>query len=117
MADKTRHYADEAEYVKEKPLQFWSAWDRAENPSREPDVIPHNTMRFDVHLAHVYAFLDDGIQTKERIAEAIRKAIIKAVDETLGTGLDGTPIPFGGNSIVYQNTVMLHRECVSFDLS
>ncbi len=117
MVDKKRHYADEAEYLKEKPLRFWTAGEVAANPSREPDVITHNTMRFDVHLAHVYAFLDDGTQTKDRIAEAIRKAIIKAVDDTLGVGLDGVPIPFGGESIIYAETVMLHRECVSFDLS
>ena len=117
MVDKKLHYADEAEYLKEKPLRFWTAGELAANPSREPDVITHNTMRFDVHLAHVYAFLDDGTQTKDRIAEAIRKAIIKAVDDTLGVGLDGVPIPFGGESIIYAETVMLHRECVSFDLS
>ena len=117
MTDKKRNYADEAEYVKERPLQILNVWEWDANPSHEPDVITHNTMRFDVHLAHVYAFLDDGTQTKETIAEAIRKAIIKAVDDTLGVGLDGVPIPFGGESIIYPETVMLHRECVSFDLS
>lgn len=113
-----RIYEDEKTYVN-KELRFVSAIDLLKEPrsEREPDVIPHNTMRFDVHMGHIFEILDDGDVTKEQIAEAIRKAIIQAVDDTAGKGLDGIPIP--GGAMVFQETrsVMLHRETISFDFS
>lgn len=118
MSETTKRiYEDEKSYVN-RPMRFVLASDvLTEDHDREPNVIPHNTMRFDVHMGHVYTFFVDGTVTKEQIAEAIRKAIIKAVDDTLGKGLDGIPIP--GGEMVFQepHSVMLHRETISFDLS
>jgi len=81
------------------------------------EVILHNTMRFDVQLAHVGPMLQCGEVQKADIVNAIRDAIIEAVDDVLGTGLDGTPIPFGGKAEVETKSKMLHRETIMFDLS
>lgn len=80
------------------------------------DVILHNTMRFDVNLAHVQVILDEGDVDKTQIVEAIRSAIIDAVDRVLGVGLDGRPIPGGATFFDVKQSVMLHRETISFDL-
>jgi hypothetical protein len=112
-----RIYEDEKTYVNRK-VRIVSMDDlMKEDRQREPEVIPHNTMRFDVHLSHVYGILDDGDVTKEQIATAIRKAIIKAVEDTLGEGLDGIPIPGGAMTFQEPDSVMLHREMISFDFS
>ena len=109
--DAKRVYEDEKTYVNRE------MWDEVLSDDREPEVIPHNTLRFDVHLAYVYTFLDEGMVTKEKIATAIRGAIIQAVDNTLGTGHDGVPIPGGATVRKAVHSVMLHRESISFDLS
>jgi hypothetical protein len=77
----------------------------------------HNTMRFDVQLAWIQLMLDDGDVSKSDIAEAIRAAIVKAVDEVLGTGLDGRSIPGGAFILPEPTSKMLHRETIAFDLS
>lgn len=114
----TRHvYADEKSYINRKSQIVAAAELMNADCQREPDVIPHNTMRFDVSLGHVYAMLDEGMVTKDQIVLAIRKAIVKAVDDTLGKGLDGVPIPGGADIIIEPDSVMLHRETIAFDLS
>jgi hypothetical protein len=84
---------------------------------RQPEVMPHNTMRFDVHMASVYAIFDDGETTKEEVANIISDAIVQAVNKALGTGLDGHPIPGGLSRDVHTKSIMLHRETLSCDLS
>jgi hypothetical protein len=84
---------------------------------RQPEVMPHNTMRFDVHMASVYAIFDDGETTKEDVAKIISDAIVQAVNKALGPGLDGRPIPGGLSRNVHTKSVMLHRETLSCDLS
>ena len=112
-----RIYKDEQTYVNREPRFIRASDVLKEGRDREPDVIPHNTMRFDVHMSHVYGIFDDGDVTKDQIALAIRTAIIKAIDDTIGTGLDGIPIPGGAMVFSEPHSVMLHRETISFDLS
>ena len=81
------------------------------------EVLLHNTMRFDIQMAWIQPILDDGDVTKEDLAAAIRNAIIDAVEQTLGVGLDGTPIPGGASVTPVPRSVMLHRETIHFDLS
>ena len=119
MSTETKRiYEDEKTYVN-REMKFVLASDlMKEDPrDREPDVMPHNTMRFDVQLSFFYGILDDGDVTKEQVVEAIRTAIIKAVDDTIGKGLDGVPIPGGAMVFDEPHSVMLHRETISFDLS
>ena len=80
-------------------------------------VILHNTMRFDVQLAHIYAMIDDGDVDVAVLAEKIRSAIIAVVDEVIGVGLDGRSIPGGAYVVPVAGTKMLHRETIGFDLS
>ena len=82
-----------------------------------PDVLPHNTMRFDVELCHVQQILDEGTVTKDAIAEAIRAAILKAVDETVGVAIKCSSVSKLARAREYRRTVMLHRESICFDLS
>lgn len=118
MSTKTKRiYEDEKTYVN-RELRFVCASDLLEEGRDwEPHVIPHNTMRFDVQLAYVYGIFEDGDVTKDQIVEAIRTAIIKAVDDTIGKGLDGIPIPGGAMVFDEPHSMMLHRETISFDLS
>jgi hypothetical protein len=76
-----------------------------------------NTMRFDVNLYCIRFMLADGVVEKETIVEAIRNAIAQAVDDVLGRGLDGIPIPFGPQVEFVTKSKMLHREKILFDLS
>jgi len=108
---------DEQSYVNRKPEFIRAADLMKADVHREPGVIPHNTMRFDVQLASIYAMLDDDLVTVEAIVNQIRKAIIQAVEETVGVGLDGCAIPGGAMIMPVRDSVMLHREAICFDLS
>jgi hypothetical protein len=77
----------------------------------------HNTLRFDIQLAHVQPMIDDGDVSLEEIVNAIRSAIDRAVDESVGSGLDGIPIPGGMMSFPVKGSQMLHREQITYDLS
>lgn len=116
---KSDVYPDEQFLVDQlsQPMKFRSVSDIDMSDDRAPGVIPHNTMRFDVHMGHVYAIFDDGDVTKEQLAKAISDAIVEAVEKTLGTGMDGRPIPGGIGRFVCKKSVMLHRETLSCDLS
>lgn len=81
------------------------------------DVIPHNTMRFDVQLCYVHPMIKSGEVSVEVIAADIRKAISEIIERRVGEGLDGVPIPGGVISGVIQPSDMLHREHIYCDLS
>lgn len=81
------------------------------------DVILHNTMRFDIQLSHVQPMLDNCDFDKMVLAEAIRKAIVTAVEDVIGLGLDGRPIHGGALVSPVLKSKMLHRETIHFDLS
>ena len=81
------------------------------------DVMLHNTMRFDVQLSYIQPMIDDGDVSKERLAKAIRDAIIEAVDRVAGKGLDGVSIPGGAHIIPVKGSQMFHRETICFDFS
>ncbi len=81
------------------------------------DVMLHNTMRFDVQMAHVQFLLDDEGIDKEVLASVIREAIIGAVDEVLGTGLDGIGVRDSLMVSPVTRSQMLHRETLHFDFS
>lgn len=83
----------------------------------ESRVIPHNTMRFDVHLAHIQPMIDDGDVNVAELSDAVRNAIIATIELVVGRGLDGRPIPGGAMILSEPETKMLHRETISFDLS
>lgn len=112
-------YADEQYLVDEsnKPPRFIRADQVDLSDDRNPSVIPHNTMRFDVHMGSIYGIFDDGVVTKERLAEIISEAIQEAVEATIGEALDGVPIPGGIDRHIYPKSLMLHREMLSCDLS
>jgi hypothetical protein len=99
------------------PPRFILASEIDMSEDRQPGVMPHNTMRFDVHMASVYAIFDNGETTKEDVAKIISDAIVQAVNKALGPGLDGRPIPGGLSRYVHKHSVMLHREMLSCDLS
>lgn len=121
MSEAEAYYDDEQIYMAEKGLfktiDGWASSFLTGVESKDTEVIPHNTMRFDVHLPHVYAFFNDGVQTKENVADAIRGAILEAIEHTLGKGLDGISLPSPPFCRVFSRSVMLHREMISVDLS
>ena len=106
---------DELCHMNKEPVVF-SSFELA-NYKSNGDVILHNTMRFDVQLAHIGPMLQCGEVQKTDIVNAIRDAIIEAVDDVLGAGLDCIPVPFGGKAEVEVKSQMLHRETIMFDLS
>lgn len=76
-----------------------------------------NEIQFRVRLAYVRQLIADGEVSTPQIVTAIRAAIVKAVEDVLGRGLDGTPIP-GGPIVVEQLPEgRLHSELIEFDLS
>lgn len=81
------------------------------------DVILHNTMRFDVQLAHIQPMVDDGDVNKDNLVKTIRDAIIEAVDRVAGKGLDGVPVPGGAFVVPVKGSQMFHRETICFDFS
>jgi hypothetical protein len=78
------------------------------------DVILHNTMRFDVQLAYIQPMLDYGEVDKQELVIAIRNAIVAAVGDVVGDGLDDVPI-LGACPV--SRSKMLHRETILFDFS
>lgn len=76
-----------------------------------------NELRFTIKLAHVYPMLADGAASLPQIVEAVRAAIVEAINSTLGAGLDGTPIP--GRPIIVEQLPegRLYAELIEFDLS
>lgn len=76
-----------------------------------------NEIQFRVRLAYVRQLIADGEVSTPQIVTAIRAAIVKAVDDVLGRGLDGTPIP--GEPFVLEQLPegRLHSELIEFDLS
>ena len=75
------------------------------------DVMLHNTMRFDVQLAHIQPMLDDGDVDKRKLIEAIEEAILDAVEAQTGISKAGALV------IDVKRSRMLHRELISVDLS
>lgn len=112
-------YPDEQYLVdeKNKPPRFIRGDQVDLSDDRNPSVIPHNTMRFDVHMGSIYGIFDDGVVTKESLAEIISEAIQEAVEATIGEALDGVPIPGGIDRHIFPKSLMLHREMLSCDLS
>jgi hypothetical protein len=80
------------------------------------DVVLHNTMRFDVQLAHVQPMIDDGDVDVAQLAERIREAIIGQLDDdiSIGHGWDLRQQVFVR---VAKASRMLHRETITVDLS
>jgi hypothetical protein len=81
------------------------------------DVILHNTMRFDVQLAYVQPMLDEGYFQQNTLVEAIRSAVIKAVEDVVGSSIDEKGMQFHPVVMEVRKSKMLHRETISFDLS
>ena len=109
---------DEACHVREpsvEPVAY--TIDELEKIDLSHRVSLSNTMRFDVALHCIRFMLEDGVVEKEAIVEAIRSSIVQAVDDVLGRGLDGIPIPFGPQVEPVLKSRMLHRETILFDLS
>ena len=106
---------DESCHIDSKPVLI-SARDLLQNDF-SGDVILHNTMRFDVQLSHVQPMLDHGDFDKIMLVEAIRKAIVTAVEDVIGIELDGRTINGGAFVSPVLKSKMLHRETIHFDLS
>lgn len=83
----------------------------------DADCSSRSTLRFDIHLAHIGPMLAAGQVKKEDIVRKVREAILQAVDDSVGTGLDGVAIPGGAMIIPTPKTELLHRESVCFNLS
>lgn len=97
---------DERGYLKPRGTRRLSEID-----IHEVQIIPHNTMRFDVHMAWIDALLEDQGITKQQLAKVISDAIVAAIDRKLGT-------PFVPPSInIHNESIMMHRQMISYDFS
>jgi len=72
-------------------------------------VVPINTMRFDVHMAHIHYFLEQENMTPQQLAMVIKKGIIDAIQARLNWNPDG--------STVLNESIMMHREILEYDFS
>jgi len=101
---KKHKYEDER--LCQRKLSLYNPW--AENPKdRDPslDVVLHNTMRFDVHLPHAGAFLEE--EDWKHLANQIAKAICEKLPKSY----------MAPHRLVHDHSAMPHRETivVSYD--
>lgn len=82
------------------------------------DGYAHNTMRFNVSIAHSYPMFDDGDMDKEALVKDIHDAIIAAVDKhskwqhshTFKHQCQGKPVR-------HMTDEWLHHETILYDFS
>ncbi len=79
------------------------------DPKSAHHVVPHNTMRFDIHMAHIHYLLEEENMTPQQLAMVIKKGIIDAIQLRLNWNPDG--------STILNESIMMHREILEYDFS
>ena len=77
----------------------------------------HNTMRFDLNLAHIQPMIDMEMVDKDKLAEAIRLAILGAIERETSEECDVVHCVRNAMCFRPAKTEMLHHEIISIDFS
>ena len=82
---------------------------------KDEQALPHNVIRFDVRMGHVYPMIDEGDLDMSSLIAKLRKAIIDIVNEETEWQVATTVVRATGGTGLLGG--VLHDEEISYDFS